>query len=71
MSDNKKMMFCMCCGFSQLAAATDLLCCKCSGPLVLAPQENVKAFKHLGEYSGEEVKRRDAVVNEKRERQTI
>jgi hypothetical protein len=68
MKNNKKMMFCMCCGYSQLAAATDLLCCRCSGPLVLAPQENVKAFKHLGEYSGAEVQRRDDAEKEKRNR---
>jgi hypothetical protein len=34
---DKKMMFCMVCGFSQLAAATDLLCCRCKGPLVAGP----------------------------------
>jgi hypothetical protein len=71
MKNNKKMMMCICCGYSQLAAATDLLCCRCSGPLVLAPQEHVKAFKYIGEYSGAEVQRRDDAVNEKRERQTL
>jgi uncharacterized paraquat-inducible protein A len=50
MKNNKKMMFCMCCGYSQLAAATDLLCCRCSGPLVLAPQEHVKDFKDRGKH---------------------
>jgi geranylgeranyl pyrophosphate synthase len=68
---DKKMMFCMCCGYSQLAAATDLLCCRCSGILVKAPQEHAKDFKYIGEYSGAEVQRRDDAVNEKRERQTI
>jgi hypothetical protein len=54
---DKKMNMCMKCGYSQLAAATDLLCCRCSGPLVLAPQEHLNAFKHLGEYSGAEARR--------------
>jgi hypothetical protein len=65
---DKKMMFCIVCCYSQLAAATDLLCCRCSGPLVLAPQEHAKDFKYIGEYSGAEVQRRDDAVNEKRER---
>jgi hypothetical protein len=54
---DKKMMFCMRCGFSQLAAPVQLLCVRCDGPLVLAPQEHVKAFKYLGEYSGAEARR--------------
>jgi hypothetical protein len=64
---DKKMMFCMICGYSQLAAATDC-CCRCPGPLVKAPQEHVKDFKYIGEYSGVEVQRRDDAVNEKRNR---
>jgi hypothetical protein len=67
MSD-KKMMFCMVCGHSQLAAPVQLLCIRCDGPLVLAPQEHVSAFKHLGEYSGAEARRRVDAVNDKRER---
>jgi hypothetical protein len=67
MSD-KKMMFCLQCGHSQLAAPVQLLCIRCDGPLVLAPQEHVNAFKHLGEYSGVEAQRRDDAVNDKRER---
>jgi hypothetical protein len=68
---DKKMMFCMHCGHSQLAAPVQLLCIRCDGPLVLAPQEHVTAFKHLGEYSGVEVQRRDDDVNKKRERGVV
>jgi hypothetical protein len=70
MKNNKKMMFCMHCGFSQLAAPVQLLCIRCDGPLVLAPQEHVKAFKHLGEYSRAEARRGDDAENEKLERHT-
>jgi hypothetical protein len=65
---DKKMMFCLHCGFSQLAEPVQLLCVRCDGLLVLAPQEHVNAFKHLGEYSGAEARRRDDAENEKRER---
>jgi hypothetical protein len=47
---DKKMMMCIVCGYSQLAAATDLLCCRCGGLLVKAPQEHVKDFKEKGQY---------------------
>jgi hypothetical protein len=67
---DKKMMFCMHCGYSQLYAPVQLLCIRCDGPLVKAPQEHVKDFKYLGEYSRAEARRRDDAENEKLERHT-
>jgi hypothetical protein len=38
---------------------------------VKAPQEHVRDFKHIGEYSDVEARRRDDAVNEKRERGVV